>query len=432
MPLRIALPLCLAAGLGAPARAATLTLEDAVRLSVEKNERARIAESNVAAADARLSRARSFFFPSLAVGGSYTRRAFETVRNVGGTDVTLQSLNALGATGTVAWTLFDARSIPLYRSAGLDLDAARLEATNAKRLLAFEAADAYLRTLGLDQVAQAARRRLELAQKTRADAVARFQAQLARSNTVTRADLELGAAEQEVTRARGALDLAYLELGHLLDTPVEPPLQPPEELLAAPPPAIEPDKLVEEARARRVDLGARTARVEALRALADEPILRATPNLGLIGQLRATNETGLSGRALDGSAGVALTWELYDGGERYAERAERGARAEAAQSELLEATRRVGLEIKSALVALDNGRAAIKQAGVATEVARKNADEVGALEKQNLASALEMADAGVRLFEAEVALARERYGLALAQLDLRAALGLDPLGKEPR
>jgi outer membrane protein TolC len=58
-------------------------------------------------------------------------------------------------------------------------------------------------------------------------------------------------------------------------------------------------------------------------------------------------------------------------------------------------------------------------------------DETGELYRQGLASALAVSDANLRLFEAEVALARARFGLGLALLDLRAAQGLDALGKEP-
>ncbi|MCJ7485987.1 MAG: TolC family protein, partial [Candidatus Aminicenantes bacterium] len=53
------------------------------------------------------------------------------------------------------------------------------------------------------------------------------------------------------------------------------------------------------------------------------------------------------------------------------------------------------------------------------------------LYRQGLASALEVADANVSLFEAEVGLVQERYGLGVAFLNLEAALGLDPFGKEP-
>jgi outer membrane protein TolC len=45
---------------------------------------------------------------------------------------------------------------------------------------------------------------------------------------------------------------------------------------------------------------------------------------------------------------------------------------------------------------------------------------------------LEVADANVQLFDAEVAAIRARYTLAIAYLDLRAAFGLDALGQEPK
>ncbi len=89
------------------------------------------------------------------------------------------------------------------------------------------------------------------------------------------------------------------------------------------------------------------------------------------------------------------------------------------------------VEVREALVSLTNQRASLKQAAVAHEVAKKNAAETTELYRQGLASALEVADANVSLFEAEVALVQERYGLGVAFLNLEAALGLDPFGKEP-
>jgi outer membrane protein TolC len=64
--------------------------------------------------------------------------------------------------------------------------------------------------------------------------------------------------------------------------------------------------------------------------------------------------------------------------------------------------------------------------------AQKNVSETSTLYKQGLARALEVADATAGLYDAEVALAQESYQLGVALLDLRAALGLDPLGREPQ
>ena len=69
---------------------------------------------------------------------------------------------------------------------------------------------------------------------------------------------------------------------------------------------------------------------------------------------------------------------------------------------------------------------------MAQDVARKNAAETAELYRQGLASALQVADANVSLFDADVALVRQRFNLGVAFLNLEAALGLDPFGKEPR
>lgn len=405
-----------------------LSIEQAVQLALERHERARAATLQVEAAEARVGRARAFFFPDLTLVGNYTRRASETVREVGGDRVTIQRRNALSPRATVRLTLFDARSLPLYRQASRERDAARLTAADDRRLLAFEAADAFLLTLGAGQVLEAARRRLELAGNSLADAQARFAAQLVSSNDVTRAELELAIARHEATRTQGEVEDARLQLGYLLDTPVEGALAPPVALLqiAAAPPG-EAGPLIAAAQRDRPDLAAEQQRAAALDEAAQEPLRRLVPSLEMNGQYRMTNEGGLSGRDRDWSVGLDLTWNLYDGGALWAERTERRALARIAGLEAQAAQRRAALEVRTALVALASQQAAIDQAQVAAGVARENAAQTAELYRQGLASALAVADANARLFEAEVALVREQYGVALAYLDLRAALGLNPL-----
>jgi outer membrane protein TolC len=92
----------------------------------------------------------------------------------------------------------------------------------------------------------------------------------------------------------------------------------------------------------------------------------------------------------------------------------------------------VELEVRDALVSLTNQRATLKQATVAYDVAKRNAAETAELYRQGLGTALQVADANVRLFEAELALVQARYGMGIAYLSLEAALGLDPFGKEPK
>jgi outer membrane protein TolC len=67
---------------------------------------------------------------------------------------------------------------------------------------------------------------------------------------------------------------------------------------------------------------------------------------------------------------------------------------------------------------------------VAVRVARQNAQETSVLSRRGVPSSLAISDALLRQFESEVALVRARYALGSALLELRAAVGLDPLGKE--
>lgn len=420
--------------LAAPPSAAAqppITLERVVALTVERNERARASAAQAEAATHRVERARAFFFPELNVVTAYTRRFHETTRNIGGSPVVIARRNALQAQANLVVPLFDARLFPLYRQARLEGEAAALAAAEERRLLGYEAADAFMMVLSQEQVVAAAARRLEFARTSLRDMRARAEAGLVSSNHVTRGELEAATAERELAAARALATTARLELAHLAD--IEPPagLAAPEALLAeATRPSPRPEAVLETALERRLDVAAGRNRLLALEAAAEEPARRALPSVAGVGQVRVTNERGFAGRIADGSVGVTATWQVWDGGERGAERGERQAlaRAEAAQQDAR--VRSVAHDVRRALVALESAQSTQQAAARAASTAARNVEETAELYRQGLVGALEVADASLRLFEAEVALARERYGLALAYLDLRAATGEPPPGLE--
>jgi outer membrane protein TolC len=411
------------AGLLAPlcASAAPLTLEDAVRLAVERNERARIATEQTTAARARVDRARSTFFPDVTASGTYTRQP--------GTE--FRSPNELASSATLQLTLFDARAFPLYRAALRDAEATALDSEDQRRLISFEAADAYLLSLGTQQVSEAAKRRQALAQRSREEAEVRFRAGLVSSNDVTRATLESATADQAATRAAGDAQSALLQLAYVVGTPVETPLAGVEGVLPESVEArLDVEALERRAAEQRLDLASSVKRVESAEASAEEPLWRWLPSLSLTGRYARRNTRSVTGLPEDWSVSIGATWFLFDGGERFADRAERIALARIAALTRDATARRIALDVRSALVSLEIADAAVRQATVGADIARKNAGETEVLYRQGLARAIEVADANVRLFEAEVALARERYARGQAWLGLRAALSQDPLGRE--
>ncbi len=407
-----------------------LTIEKAIELAVTRNERVAASDALRDAADARIRRARSFFFPELEITGTYTRRGHGTIRDLGGDDqVVIQSRNAESSLSRISWTLFDARAFPLYRQAKILHDASTLDARQERRLVAYETADAYLLTLGLEAVRDAAVRRRDFARESLEDAAARFDAGLVSSNDVTRAELDLANAELELSRSEAAVATAYLSLGSLLVSDVEEPLFVPSHLLDAASqqsPEIQSD-LVDQALEQRFDFQADLLGVEAAREFSREPALRYVPSLDLAGTYRTTNESGFSGRTHDESASLTLTWELFDGGEGLAERAERLSTLRAAELGISLRSRSIEVEIRQAAALLTSEQAAIRQAASAVKAATKNSVESSELYREGLATALERSVATVQLFEAEVSEVRAKYALALAYLNLRAAKGLDPL-----
>ena len=405
-----------------------LTLRDAIDLALTRNERGMAADARSEAAQSRVDRARAFFFPELEVSGTYLQRSYESTRQIGDEVVTLQARDAQNTLSTLSWTLFDARAFPLFRQAKLLAEASRLDALQQRRLLGYEAAGAYLATLGFEAVFHAAERRQAFARESLDDARARFEAGLVSSNDVTRAELELANAELATSRASADFETARLNLADLLVTDLPATLVAPVEILdlAAAPPAAD-DTEVADARERRYDLRALGNAPLAQKEFAKEPMRRFVPTLDLTGSYRTTSDSGLSGRDTDASASLVMTWTLFDGGEAIAERAERLALARAAEYELGLATRAVSTDVRTARTRLVSEQASIRQAASAVSAARKNSTESSELYREGLATALERSDAAVQLFEAEVAEVRAKFSLAVAWLDLRDALGLDPL-----
>ena len=427
----VLLPLTLAPGSARTAPApGRLTIETAIQMALSRDERPRIAAQNLASSEAQLDRARAFFFPDLSLTGGYTFR---------GDPGMFQERHAYSGSAIANLTLFDGRGFPLYRAAKLARGAAQLDHAEARRLVAFEAAQAYLSTLGLQAVVEAAQHRVAFARETLADARGRASAQLASSNDVSRAELELSTALRELRRAQGELEAGMLNLGWLLGAQLRGPLISPDALLAAATAVTAPRAgTITQAQSRRLDVRSSRLRVGAARERAKEPLWRWSPALSLTGQADASSVEsmtgeGMTGRAVEWFVGVSAIWTLWDGGERGADRDDLVAQAEVAELQVQQQTRRVALEVQTAMSSLSTARDTVTVANSAVTAARKNVEEARALYRQGLARALEVADATAGLFDAEVALAQERYGLGAALLNLRAALGVNPLdaGERP-
>jgi len=411
-----------------------LTLEEAVKTALRMNERAISAGMELTAAQARVAQARAAFLPSFTASTTYTRRPFEVTRQIGDSSMVIQSFNALSGTGTLNLTLFNATNIPTLNFYKAGRTAQEFASAESRRQLSFEVGQAFLTTLSAAQVLEASKHRFDYARQNLDAARARYAAGLVSVNDVTRAELELASSEMSVIQGRGQKETTALQFGNLLNDPeaAKRTLVAPEFLIAADSERFDDvGKMIAEAQIRRLDLNALRWQARAQQALLLQPTLAWFPSLSFATRATYTNEAGLTGRNWNWNLGLTLTWSILDGFLRNAQYREQNAQAQIADLDVQAALRGVEVDIRESRVSLDSQKAALKQSEVALDVARKNALETSELYRQGLATALEAADATVRLFEAEVAQVRQRFNLGISFLNLEAALGYDPFGKEP-
>jgi len=394
-----------------PAAGDPLRLEDAVRAAIAANERSLKAPLRVEAAEGSLDRARASFLPNLVLGAQAS------------------VLPKTGATSalTLTQSIVNPSAFPLYQQAKHNLYAEKWGAQQDLRLLGFDTAKAFFGTMATERVLEAAQRRLATAKSNLEYAEARASAQLASTNDVTRAQVAIAAAQTSVAQATGNVERAYITLSFLVGRPVMPGLVSPDTMIKTAI-AYEPTDLeIKAALDRRFDVKSAHERVIALHAFADEPLYRFAPSLSATGALRYDFDPIGANKAFDQTLTFNLTWNLFDGGSRYGDRKSRLAQAKSAELDESLLRRAVEADVKTAFASLKAARKSLSFAEDAVIAAQKNVDETAILYKQGLAKAIELTDANLNRFDAEITRESAKVIMEQAYLDLRLALGFGPL-----
>jgi outer membrane protein TolC len=409
----------------APARAG-LRIEDAVAFALNRNERAKISDLNVTIADAAVDKARTAFFPTLVSNGTYTQRPDDLVPAPKNSYSLTQGV-------TLSQPILNASAFPLYAQSKRLLDGQVAQTIDDKRLLAFDAARAFFAVLQAQAIVDAAQQRLTTAKDDLDDTTARVQGGFVSINDETRARIDYANAITEVENDKGTLASARVNLEFTINSRVDGALDPPTALLAAgraPPPS--PDLLVRNAVAARPDLASKRYLATAAHDFAEEPLMRLVPTLGLAGTISVSsdNQAITPGHTFYNNEFLTatLTWPIFDAGVRYADRRSRVATAAIADLTVDTTVRQVDQQVRAALATLVAAQAALVSAEQARDAAKQSVGETAVLYKQGLIKAIELVDANDTRFLADVTYAIAEYGVAVAFLDLRQALGLSPIG----
>ncbi len=122
-------------------------------------------------------------------------------------------------------------------------------------------------------------------------------------------------------------------------------------------------------------------------------------------------------------AGINVTWTLWDGGRRAAERGEARAGATALQTRVEDFDRQVTFEVRARVLELDASREAVTAADEGIRAATEAERVVNERYSAGVATGTDVLDAQVARLQADLDRARAVAGVRLAQARLERALG---------
>jgi outer membrane protein TolC len=436
------------------ARAAEpLTLAQALAEAERASPDLAAARARLDQARAQVAKARAAHLPLLRAAGTYTRNSEAAqlqlpvgfaVRDLGvptsspgglpGQPTTLAAVpselvsapiqvrDQLGAQLDVSQAILAPQVWYTIEAAGAGARAAGATLETARRELRFGVAQAYYAAAAAEQHVAVQERQVAVARAHEHDAATQVAAGVQPRIAQLRASMETVRAEQDLVRAQGVREATWSALAALLGRAES------SEFVLEPPPApalpAEASTLEDEAVRRRPEIAAFSAAADAAAASRRAATARYFPALGAFGQARWANVAGFTGKEEGWAAGLALTWTLFDGGAREADRRDAGARLAEAEAGRASAATRARDEVRRARIELQAARANLAKAEQQLAIARESQRVVEVSFKAGQASSLEATDANEALTTAELGAVNERLAADLSALRLLRAAGL--------
>lgn len=338
-------------------------------------------------------------------------------------DITIQKLNQLGAQVQATQAIIAPALWLTIRNAYRAEHIADLTYDATRREVLFAIAQSYYGTAALKKLVDVSLRLLDTAQRQERDAQIRFKAGTIAKVGLLRAEIDRARAEQDVVRAKNAFESARLGLAMLLDR------KPDFEVSEPPEPTIPADaSALEDASVRRPDVEAARQAVDLARTSRSAVAAGYLPNLGAFGRWQWANVTGFTGEYSSWAVGLALQWNVFDGGLREANLREAGAKIAESEAQRRNAELRARTEVRQALLDYQSAKANARKSREQRDLAAENQRLIDVSYRAGAATALEQADATDALRNAEIAAQTDALQAQLAAVRvLKAAGEFDPV-----
>ncbi len=415
--------------------AETWTLDRAVATALEHSPDARVAQARVEGAQSLVDQAGSAWLPQLSVSGRYTETnspmmAFGSILNQRAFTPAIDfnhpgQIDDLNATGTVAYNLYSGGRATAGRTAArAGVEAAGLDLRTAHQQLIAEVVKSALNLRKAREAEAAVAAGVKAYEASVNVARARFDAGQMLKADLLSLEVQLAQTRESLSAARHGAALAARAFRFVLG------LEPGDEPVAL----VENDPalarlVVPDSRdsSQRPELLALEARLRAANAMVDSARGARRPTVNAFASYQYDKGWELGRDATGWIAGVAVDVSLFDGGQTSGKI--RQSRAELAQVKEMLRKARLGIELEAEQARLAHANA-VERLAVTTS-AVEQADESAALTRarfeQQAVLTADVIGAESRLIEARLRRTFAATDERLAVVELRRALGLNPL-----
>jgi outer membrane protein TolC len=424
-----------------------ISLAEALDMALQQNSAIRKSQSDLEAAQGIVVQTRAVALPRVAVASTYSANeesSIDRFRTTGGGASNAFFANAFDFADQ-RWSA-DIRLIQsIYEGGRINsaLRVARLTREQAllnhQTIIADALRDvrvAYYGVLMAQQLIAVQEASLKLLQQELDETTKRFQAGTVPRFNVLRAEVEVANARPRLIRSRNTFRTSKDNLAHLLGENIpagtdELPLQLTDRL-ETPPQDIALDRAIAQAFERRTELAA-LRKAEALRG---ENIVNAKsgykPSVQVFagyGSKSSQFSSDLTDELHGWEAGAQLSWNIFDGFLPRGRVQEAEAMRTRAREEIMDAMRRVELEVRTAYSAFVEAREVLASQEKVQESAEEALRLANARVEAGAATQLDVLNAQTALTEARSTQVQARHDYAVAQARLERAVG-QPISRD--
>lgn len=467
-----------------------ITLEQAMQTVAEQSYDLRIAQEQITQAGTQLRKAWAVILPQVSIGATYTysfpeqtvafgdpnqnaqqallfhsiadvvesssqfsadpaeraaaqaqaeqlRRAARDIESAKPLEIAIQPTHMLSGQLQVSLPLFNGRALPLIQNAYEAVDLSRAVVDQARASLMLATTQTYYGAVTAKKMLAISEEQRENAVRHRDALKDREALGMATAISLQRADLDVVRAEQQVRSARQGYLIALGALGQLMAREEmfdveEPPAVPAVEASA------QTEDLIERALAARPEIEAQRSSLTIAKRMRTDAWMAFLPSLSLVGQGRySSNTSGFTTDPITGAIMVQANIPLYDGGTRYATLKETASKIEQESLRLAQAESRIKSQVRGNVDDIALKQQALEIARRGLTLATDTRDNAQRLFELGAATSLDVIDANLAVFFAQVELARAELDVEQARLGLAYVVGaLTPVyvseGAEPK